>query len=64
MKAALMHENGRPAVLENISVPQIEPDETFHGSYWGNNVDLSAIVELAARGQIGHTIKPFKFKRS
>ncbi len=63
MKAARMHENGKPAVLENISVPQIQPDETCHGSYWGNDVDLSEVVELAARGQIRHTIKPFKFEQ-
>ena len=44
-------------------LPRVNREQTFQGSYWGNNTDLSEVVELAARGQIRHTIKPFKFEQ-
>jgi alcohol dehydrogenase, propanol-preferring len=44
-------------------LPRVNREQTFHGSYWGNNIDLSEVVELAARGKIRHTIKPFKFEQ-
>ena len=36
-------------------------EQTFHGSYWGNNTDLSEVVALAAQGKIRHTIKTIAF---
>lgn len=44
-------------------LPRVNREQTFHGSYWGNNIDLSEVVELAAQGKIRHTIKPFKFEQ-
>jgi propanol-preferring alcohol dehydrogenase len=44
-------------------LPRVNREQTFHGSHWGNYVDLSEVVELAARGQTRHTIKPFKFEQ-
>jgi propanol-preferring alcohol dehydrogenase len=41
--------------------PRVSREQTLHGSYWGNNVDLSEVVALAAQGKIRHTIKPIKF---
>jgi len=41
--------------------PRVSREQTFHGSYWGNNIDLSEVVGLAAQGKIRHTIKTFKF---
>jgi propanol-preferring alcohol dehydrogenase len=41
--------------------PRVSREQTLHGSYWGNNTDLSEVVALAAQGKIRHTIKPFAF---
>lgn len=41
--------------------PRVSREQTFHGSYWGNNTDLSEVVALAAQGKIRHTIKLIAF---
>jgi propanol-preferring alcohol dehydrogenase len=41
--------------------PRVSREQTFHGSYWGNNTDLTEVIGLAAQGKIRHTIKLFKF---
>jgi propanol-preferring alcohol dehydrogenase len=41
--------------------PRVSREQTFHGSFWGNNTDLSEVMVLAAEGKIRHTIKPITF---
>ena len=41
--------------------PRVSREQTFHGSYWGNNTDLTEVMALAAKDKIRHTIKLFKF---
>lgn len=41
--------------------PRVSREQTLHGSYWGNNSDLTEVVALAAQGKIRHTIKLFTF---
>lgn len=41
--------------------PRVSREQTFHGSYWGNNTDLSEVLSLAAQGQIRHTVKAIAF---
>jgi alcohol dehydrogenase, propanol-preferring len=41
--------------------PRVSREQTFHGSYWGNNTDLTEVVRLASQGKIRHTLKLFKF---
>src|SRR5262249_41582784 len=41
--------------------PRVSREQTFHGSYWGNNTDLTEVMALAAKDKIRHTIKIFKF---
>jgi propanol-preferring alcohol dehydrogenase len=41
--------------------PRVSREQTFHGSYWGNNTDLSEVTALASQGKIRHTIKLIKF---
>ena len=51
-------------VGERISVPllpRVNREQTFHGSYWGNNVDLMEVLSLAAQDKIRHTTNLFKF---
>src|SRR5262245_33267682 len=36
--------------------PRVSREQTFHGSFWGNNTDLSEVMALAAQGKIRHTI--------
>ena len=36
-------------------------EQTFHGSFWGNNTDLSEVMALAAENKIRHSIKLFTF---
>ena len=43
--------------------PRIHGEQTFHGSFWGNNRDLSEVMALAAEGKIQHTIKTIKFEQ-
>jgi propanol-preferring alcohol dehydrogenase len=43
--------------------PRVSREQTLHGSYWGNNTDLSEVIALAAQGKIRHTIKPFTFNQ-
>ncbi len=42
-------------------LPRVNREQTFHGSYWGNNIDLSEVLALAAEDKIRHTIRPFAF---
>jgi propanol-preferring alcohol dehydrogenase len=42
-------------------LPRVNREQTFQGSYWGNNTDLSEVVALAAQGKIRHTINVIKF---
>lgn len=37
--------------------PRVHGEQTFHGSFWGNNADLIEIMALAAAGRIQHTIE-------
>src|SRR5499426_3146859 len=41
--------------------PRVSGEQTFHGSFWGNNADLSEVMALAAEGKIKHTIKTIGF---
>ncbi|MFJ3487820.1 NAD(P)-dependent alcohol dehydrogenase [Pseudomonas sp. NPDC090202] len=41
--------------------PRVSREQTFQGSFWGNNTDLSEVMMLAAQSKIRHTIKTFKF---
>jgi len=41
--------------------PRVSREQTFHGSFWGNNIDLSEVMALAAEGKIRHSIKVFGF---
>lgn len=41
--------------------PRVSREQTFHGSYWGNNTDLTEVISLAAQGKIRHSLKVFKF---
>ncbi|PKA40056.1 NAD(P)-dependent alcohol dehydrogenase [Rhizobium sullae] len=41
--------------------PRISREQTFHGSYWGNNTDLSEVMALAAQDKIRHTLDVFSF---
>ena len=33
--------------------PRVSGEQTFHGSFWGNNADLSEVMALAAEGNGG-----------
>jgi propanol-preferring alcohol dehydrogenase len=39
----------------------VNREQTFHGSYWGNNIDLSEVLSLAAEDKIRHSVRPFAF---
>lgn len=41
--------------------PRVSREQTFHGSFWGNNTDLSEVMVLAARERIRHTIETIAF---
>src|SRR5215467_9396775 len=41
--------------------PRVSREQTFHGSYWGNNSDLTEVMALAAEDKIRHTINIFRF---
>jgi len=41
--------------------PRVSREQTFHGSFWGNDRDLSEVMALAAENKIRHSIKLFKF---
>jgi len=41
--------------------PRVSREHTFHGSFWGNNTDLSEVMALAAENKIRHSIKLFRF---
>jgi propanol-preferring alcohol dehydrogenase len=43
--------------------PRVHREQTFHGSFWGNNADLSEVMALAAQDKIRHTVKVFKFEQ-
>ncbi|UPG96494.1 NAD(P)-dependent alcohol dehydrogenase [Luteibacter aegosomatissinici] len=42
--------------------PRVSREQSFHGSFWGNNADLMEVMALAAQDKIKHTIKPIKFE--
>lgn len=44
-------------------LPRVNREQTFHGSYWGNNTDLMEVMALAAEDRIRHTIKIFGFEQ-
>jgi len=44
-------------------LPRVNREQTFHGSYWGNNIDLMEVMALAAEDRIRHTIKIFEFNQ-
>jgi propanol-preferring alcohol dehydrogenase len=37
--------------------PRVSREQRFHGSFWGNDTDLSEVIALAAQGKIRHTLK-------
>ncbi|MGO7565526.1 hypothetical protein ACC754_41770, partial [Rhizobium johnstonii] len=37
--------------------PRVSGEQTFHGSFWGNNADLTELMALASEGKIQHTIR-------
>lgn len=41
--------------------PRVSGEQTFHGSFWGNNVDLGEVMALAAKDRIRHTITTIRF---
>jgi propanol-preferring alcohol dehydrogenase len=41
--------------------PRVSGEQTFHGSFWGNNADLIEVMALAAEGKILHTIRTIAF---
>ncbi|WP_448095752.1 NAD(P)-dependent alcohol dehydrogenase [Luteibacter yeojuensis] len=41
--------------------PRVSREQTFHGSFWGNNDDLMEVMALAAQGKVRHTIQSVKF---
>lgn len=43
--------------------PRVSREQTFHGSYWGNNIDLTEVMALAAQGKIRHTVKVIAFEQ-
>jgi len=43
--------------------PRVSGEQTFHGSFWGNNADLSEVMALATEGKIQHTIKTIGFEQ-
>lgn len=43
--------------------PRISGEQVFHGSFWGNNADLTEVMALAAEGKIQHTITTIKFEQ-
>jgi len=51
-------------IVERIAVPRlprVSGDQTFHGSFWRNDADLSEVMAPAAEGKIQHTIKTIGF---
>jgi propanol-preferring alcohol dehydrogenase len=41
--------------------PRVSREQTIHGSFWGNNIDLSEVMALAAQDKIRHTINVIAF---
>src|SRR5262245_4460630 len=41
--------------------PRVSREQTFHGSYWGNNLDLIEVMALAAQNKIRHTVNVIRF---
>src|SRR5262245_55785185 len=41
--------------------PRVSREQTFHGSYWGNNLDLIEVMALAAQNKIRHTVDVIRF---
>jgi propanol-preferring alcohol dehydrogenase len=41
--------------------PRVSREQTFHGSFWGNNLDLTEVMALAAQDKIRHTLDTFTF---
>ena len=41
--------------------PRVSREQTLHGSFWGNYIDLSEVMALAAEDKIRHSIKLFRF---
>ena len=44
--------------------PRVSREQTFHGSFWGNNADLTEVMALAAQDKIRHTTKTIAFEQS
>ncbi|MDR6935751.1 NAD(P)-dependent alcohol dehydrogenase [Luteibacter sp. 3190] len=41
--------------------PRVSREQSFHGSFWGNNADLIEVMALAAQDKVRHTIKTITF---
>lgn len=42
--------------------PRVSREQIIQGSFWGNNNDLSEVMQLAAQNKIRHTIETFAFE--
>src|SRR5262249_42717585 len=42
--------------------PRVHREQTFHGSFWSNVLDLTEIMALAAENKIRHKLNVFKFE--
>jgi propanol-preferring alcohol dehydrogenase len=59
-----VHDANVGLVGDRISEPlflRMNREQTFQGSYWGDNTDLSKVMALAAEGKIRHTLKSCTF---
>ncbi|MEX3978258.1 hypothetical protein AB4Y45_04635 [Paraburkholderia sp. EG287A] len=43
--------------------PRINREQSFYGSNWGNYVDLSEVMSLAAKGKIQHKTTPIRLEQ-
>lgn len=44
-------------------LPRVNREQTFHGSFWGNNLDLAEVLSLAAQAKVRHTTTLFGFEQ-
>src|SRR5215468_228020 len=49
--------------IEVPLLPRVNHEQTFHGSYWGNNIDLTEVLSLAADNKIRHSTQHFRFEQ-
>jgi propanol-preferring alcohol dehydrogenase len=42
--------------------PLVAREFTYHGSFWGNYIDLSEVIALAQAGKLKHTVKRIRLE--